>query len=115
MKTNLLGALVAVLALANAAPAGEMDHDRPGAAPAVTGPVVALTTALPAAGSELDRESPAQACFFFRPFWGWHNPWAFRFSFFHTHSFFYRPFFPQFFAPHWGWWGWGCNPYLIWY
>src|SRR5262245_14976624 len=109
MTCKSVVALAAILLRANVATAGEMDNDRPGTA--------VRSTAPQAAGSELDRESPAQACFFFQPWCGWCSPWGLGlgFSDIYTINFFSQPFFPAYFAPYWGWWGFGFNPDLIWY
>src|SRR4051794_9168041 len=120
MKTKVFVALAVTLFLANTAPAGEMDNDRPGEKPTLLTAAPQIPTAAPAAATELDRESPTPASFFFRPFWGWHRPWGwyrpwgFGFNYFYTYSFFYyQPFFPTFGWPCYS--GFGLSPFDLWW
>jgi hypothetical protein len=121
MSIRSLAVVAVVLVLADGARAGEMDSDRPGAAPAtIAAPPIPFSA--PAQSSELDRESPTPSCFFFRPWWGWYRPWGFYnsfglgFNFYYTYSYLYRPFFfPAFAWSYYPWWGYGFDPSLIWY
>jgi hypothetical protein len=119
MSIRSLVAVAVVLVLADGTRAGEMDGDRPGAAPATlaTPPIPGPA---PVRATELDRESPTPSCFFFRPWWGWYRPWGFYnsfglgFNYFYSYSYLYRPFLP-FAWSYYPWWGYGFDPSLIWY